>query len=250
LSRRHDPDWDDRVVQAADRPPPDVEGPTGWVVVLPVKHARHGKRRLLGELGELGDLGHLGHLGERSGADRSALARAIATDALSAARACRLVRSLVVVTSDPVIAELAQSAGDEVVGGDDQGLDVAVSVGLARAALRWPDRGRAVLLADVPALRPEDLESALVAAGSYPRSFVPDCEGAGTVLLAARRGVEPRPAFGAGSAARHERLGAVRLDLDLPRLRRDVDTAGDLRDAADLGLGPATRAVLDRSGLA
>ena len=210
----------------------------GWVVVLPVKHARHGKRRLHGELPD------------RSAADRSALARAIATDALSAARACRLVRSLVVVTADPVIAALATAAGDEVLGGDDQGLDAAVLAGLARAARLWPQLGRAVLLADVPAMRPQDLEDALRAASAHARSFVPDREGAGTVLLATRQGLEPRPAFGAGSAARHERLGAVRLDLDLPRLRRDVDTADDLREAAALGLGPATRAALDRTGLA
>jgi 2-phospho-L-lactate/phosphoenolpyruvate guanylyltransferase len=226
------------VVPVPDRPSPDREGPTGWVVVLPVKHARHGKRRLQGDLGD------------RVGTDRSALARAIAADALSAARACRVVRSLVVVTGDPVIAELARSAGDEVVRGDDQGLDAAVRVGLDRAARRWPGLGRAVLLADVPALQPQDLEDALLAAAAYPRSFVADQEGTGTVLLAARQGVEPRPAFGAGSAARHERLGAVRLDLDLPRLRRDVDTADDLRDAAELGVGPATQAVLNRSGLA
>jgi len=225
-------------VPARDQTADDAAVPMGWVVVLPVKHARHGKRRLHGELGD------------RSAADRSALARAIATDALTAARACPLVRSLVVVTADPVIARLAASAGDEVIGGDDQGLDAAVLAGLARAARLWPELGRAVLLADVPAMRPQDLERALSAAAAHARSFVPDREGAGTVLLAARRGVEPRPAFGSGSAARHERLGAVRLDLDLPRLRRDVDTAEDLREAAALGLGPATRAALDATGLA
>ena len=226
------------MVPAPDRPSTELDGAAEWVVVLPVKHARHGKRRLREELGD------------RSAADRSALARAIATDALAAARACPLVRSLVVVTGDPVVAALARAAGDEVVGGDDQGLDAAVQAGLARAAQHWPRLGRAVLLADVPALRPEDLAQALRAARPHPRSFVPDREGSGTVLLAARPGAEPRPSFGAGSAARHERLGAVRLDLDLPRLRRDVDTTEDLRDAAALGLGPATRAVLQQVGLA
>jgi 2-phospho-L-lactate guanylyltransferase len=210
----------------------------GWVVVLPVKHARHGKRRL-----------HV-DLPRQSPAERSALARAIALDALSAARACRLVRSLVVVTSDPVVAAQSHAAGDDVVGGDDRGLDAAVAAGLAEAAGRRPRNGSAVLLADVPALRPEHLEQALRAAAAHPTAFVPDLEGAGTVLLTARAGVLPRPAFGAGSAARHERLGAVRLDLDLPGLRRDVDTLQDLRGAVALGVGPSTRAALARTGLA
>ena len=42
------------------------------------------------------------------------------------------------------------------------------------------------------------------------------------MLLAAAGAGLLRPAFGAGSAARHD-LVARRLDLDLPRLRRDVD---------------------------
>ena len=218
--------------------PTDAHGEQEWVLVLPVKHARHGKRRLHGDLPE------------RAADERSALARAIAVDALDAARACRLVRALVVVTGDPVVAEHARAAGDDVLGGDDQGLDAAVSSGLAHATRRWPRLGHAVLLADVPALRPEQLEQALHAAATHPRAFVPDLEGSGTVLLATRAGVDARPAFGAGSAGRHERLGAVRLELDLPGLRRDVDTLDDLRGAVALGVGAATQAVLAASGLA
>jgi 2-phospho-L-lactate/phosphoenolpyruvate guanylyltransferase len=219
--------------------PRDAASASGeWVVVLPVKHARHGKRRLSGA-----------PLGEGAG-QRSALARAIATDALTATRACRAVSELVVVTADPVVADLARGAGDDVLSGDDRGLDEAVRAGLTEAARRWPQLGRAVLLADVPALRPEQLELALRAAAAHPSCFVPDLDGGGTVLLTARPGVDPRPAFGPGSAARHERLGAVRLDLDLPALRRDVDTLDDLRQAALLGVGPATRTALAGTGLA
>jgi 2-phospho-L-lactate/phosphoenolpyruvate guanylyltransferase len=238
LSSRREPGWDDLSVPADDPHRDDASGADGWVVVLPVKHARHGKRRL-----------HGGPL-RSTAADRSALARAIAIDALTVVRSCRLVRALVVVTGDPVVAASAREAGDDVLVGDDRGLDAAVQTGLARVAERWPGLGCAVLLADVPALRAEQLESALTAAAAHPRSFVPDLEGGGTVLLAARPGIEARPAFGAGSAARHERLGAVRLDLDLPGLRRDVDTLDDLRGAVALGVGPATRAVLAGTGLA
>jgi 2-phospho-L-lactate guanylyltransferase len=100
----------------------------------------------------------------------------------------------------------------------------------------------AALVGDLPALRPEELADALTAAAGHPRAFVPDAEGAGTTLLAVRPGVSLAPAFGAGSAARHG-SGAVALDAG-PGLRRDVDTAADLQAAADVGLGPATAAVL------
>jgi 2-phospho-L-lactate/phosphoenolpyruvate guanylyltransferase len=90
----------------------------------------------------------------------------------------------------------------------------------------------AVLPADLPALRTAELTEALELCAV--RSFVPDAEGTGTVLLAAPRGdLDPR--FGVGSALAHERSGARRLDGDWPTLRRDVDTAADLAAAQALG---------------
>ncbi|WP_433614077.1 hypothetical protein ACQP2P_06845 [Dactylosporangium sp. CA-139114] len=105
--------------------------------------------------------------------------------------------------------------------------------------------GVVALTADLPAMRPEDLESALVAAArAGRRAFVPDLEGTGTVLLAAPAGEALAPHFGPGSAAAHLRSGAVRLDGAWPSLRRDVDTAADLDAAARLGLGTHTGQVL------
>jgi 2-phospho-L-lactate guanylyltransferase len=104
-----------------------------------------------------------------------------------------------------------------------------------------------VLLGDVPALRPEDLsvalhalQTALAAHRAATMAAVPDAEGSGTVLLGARAAGDLVPAFGPDSLARHVRRGAVRLDLDLPRLRRDVDTPADLAQALSLGAGPRT----------
>ncbi|WP_432836056.1 2-phospho-L-lactate guanylyltransferase [Dactylosporangium sp. CA-092794] len=105
--------------------------------------------------------------------------------------------------------------------------------------------GVVALTADLPAMRPCDLESALVAAArTGRRAFVPDLEGTGTVLLAAPAGEPLAPHFGPGSAAAHLRSGAVRLDGAWPSLRRDVDTAADLDAAARLGLGTHTGQVL------
>jgi 2-phospho-L-lactate guanylyltransferase len=105
----------------------------------------------------------------------------------------------------------------------------------------------AILLPDVPAARPEDLSHALRAAAAalaaHPTAsmaVVPDTDQTGSVLLAARSASTLDPAFGPGSAAEHIRRGAVRLDLDLPRLRRDVDTPADLLAALELGAGPRT----------
>ncbi|MDP9408525.1 MAG: 2-phospho-L-lactate guanylyltransferase, partial [Actinomycetota bacterium] len=68
----------------------------------------------------------------------------------------------------------------------------------------------------------------------------------GTVLLTAGPGVALEPTYGEGSLARHVALGAARLELDTPGLRRDVDTPADLAEAVGLGLGPATLALLPR----
>ena len=74
--------------------------------------------------------------------------------------------------------------------------------------------------------------------------FVPDADETGTVLLAALDAAAMVPSFGPASASAHQAAGAVRLDVDLPRLRRDVDTPADLRAAVALGIGPRTQAVL------
>lgn len=191
--------------------------------------------------------------------ERAPLARAIALDSLDAARACGAVRRCVVVTSDAEIARAASGSGDLVVPDPGGGLAAAIAAGIRAArhragTIEAHDTGDtrhldgagtslAVLLADVPALRPAELEVALECCRQAGHGFVPDQEGTGTVLLGATHG-PLRPAFGEGSAARHERSGARRLTPDAPSLRRDVDTWDGLLEAATLGLGPRTRAIL------
>jgi 2-phospho-L-lactate/phosphoenolpyruvate guanylyltransferase len=194
--------------------------------VLPVKHAGHAKSRLT----------------TAPGTDRAGLARAIALDCLAAVRACRAVDRFIVVTSDPVVTAAVRS--DDVEDDPGTGLLGAVGAGVRRALAHSPTGPVAVLLADLPALRADDLAAALHQCSAYDVAFVPDVEGTGTVLLAATASVRLRPAFGPGSAARHESGGAVRLDLDLPSLRRDVDTWDALQQALALGVGPATTAAL------
>jgi 2-phospho-L-lactate/phosphoenolpyruvate guanylyltransferase len=177
-----------------------------------------------------------------------AVAAAIALDCLDAVLRARTVATTVVVTPDPALSSYAAAAGavvrwESAPGG---GLLAALSDGLT--GLSGPV---AVLLGDLPALLPDDLDDALTLASDTlsaeggPRSvFVPDAEGTGTVLLAALTPAAMRPQFGPASALLHEQAGARRLEADLPRLRRDVDTPDDLLRAAALGLGPHTRALL------
>jgi 2-phospho-L-lactate guanylyltransferase len=119
---------------------------------------------------------------------------------------------------------------------------------LTLAASAYPVRPVAVLMGDLPAIRPAELAAALVAAHAHERALVADAEGTGTVLLTARTGPLLRPAYGPGSRARHAAQGAVDLTDTLAGvtegLRRDVDTTDDLEAATALGVGPATSAVL------
>jgi 2-phospho-L-lactate/phosphoenolpyruvate guanylyltransferase len=210
-----------------DRPVSPTTGPR-WTIVLPVQRAESGKTRLRAP----------------AGTSHPSLARAIALDSLAAVRGCPDVGLRVVVTSDPVVADVAGLAGDLVVADPDLGLTGAVDAGIHRARAERPGAPLAVLLADVPAARPQDLSTALAACAEVDRAVLTDLDGIGTVLLAAGPGQALRHSFGPGSAQRHRRLGAQDLDLDLPRLRRDVDTAGALAEAGALGLGPATSALL------
>jgi 2-phospho-L-lactate guanylyltransferase len=103
--------------------------------------------------------------------------------------------------------------------------------------------------ADLPALRPGELAVLLARAARHERSFVRDAQGTGTTLLLALDADDLRPMFGAGSAERHARSGAVEIAADrLPSVRRDVDTAADLDAALTLGVGSWTSRVLDGLG--
>jgi 2-phospho-L-lactate guanylyltransferase len=207
----------------------------GWTVVLPLK----------------------GGVGAKSRLDASpALATAIALDCLDAVLGCPVVRRAVVVTPDEAVAGAAAAAGADVVRESRPGAGLLPALADGLGAAQGPV---AVLLGDLPALRSPDLSAALREAdralraadganggdgGPPAMAFVPDAEGDGTVLLA---GLDPRamrPSFGPASADAHARAGARRLDLTLPRLRRDVDTRADLATAAALGVGPRTAAVL------
>jgi len=107
-----------------------------------------------------------------------------------------------------------------------------------------------VCVGDLPSLRPASVAHLLTAAAAYERAFLPDATGIGTTMLHAGPGVALAPHFQGRSAAAHHSSGATpltddRLGTAVPDARRDVDTEVDLVDAAGLGLGDATRALVD-----
>jgi 2-phospho-L-lactate guanylyltransferase len=208
-----------------------MTSPADWHLVVPVKGGTSAKSRL--------------H--PPPGVGREDLALALATDCLTACCAGMPPGRVLVVTSDERVRQVARTLGARVVADPGAGLDAAVLAGRDRAVSADPDAPVAVLLGDVPTLRPDDLVAALAAAAAHPLAVVPDASGTGTVLLTALRGVDLTPSFGAGSAARHEAAGHRRLPLDLPRLRTDVDDDRALRSALALGVGVATAGVLAAS---
>jgi 2-phospho-L-lactate guanylyltransferase len=123
-------------------------------------------------------------------------------------------------------------------------LNPALVHGAAEARRLTPGSAVGALNADLPSLRPAELDRVLDAASATPNAFVPDAAGIGTTLYTARPEAGFSPAFGPDSRVRHREGGARELALDdVPSVRRDVDTIEDLRAALLLGVGPHTASV-------
>jgi 2-phospho-L-lactate/phosphoenolpyruvate guanylyltransferase len=209
-------------------------------LVVPVKPLAKAKSRLRGAAD--------GGIGEPRAHAR--LAMALLRDTIDAVRAAPAVRHLLVVSSDPVVAaELGVFGIDVAPDGPVPGLNQAYERGAALLREQDPAAAVGALQADLPALRPDELDEAVGAAlalfaSGARRAFVADAEGTGTTFLLAAPGTALDPRFGTGSADAHERSGAHPLTGSWPGLRRDVDTAADLREAAALGLGEHTSCAL------
>jgi 2-phospho-L-lactate guanylyltransferase len=194
-----------------------------WSVLMPVQVLAQAKSRL----------------STLAGPRRGEFALALACDTVTAALGSGAVARVIVITDDQVAGPALAELGALILPDEPRdGLNAALRHGAAHAAALWPGDGTAALSADLPALRPAELNRALGAATAWPSAFVADVAGDGTTLYAAAPGVPFRPAFGLASRARHAAGGAAELDLDgIPGLRRDVDTPDDLRGAVALGLG-------------
>ena len=182
--------------------------------ILPAKRFDDAKQRLAPAF-------QLGH--------RRALVEAMFSDAMLAVRRVPSIdQTLVVITSDPVVAQIA--AGHEAIVIDDTASSHSEAAQLGISEALAIDATRALLVAgDCPLLDPAELDQ-LIARPVPARSvlIVPDRHGSGTnALLLTPPDVIP-PAFGEGSCRRHADLatshGATAEVVELPSLALDIGT--------------------------
>ncbi len=213
---------------------PDSQPTLAWSLVIPVKLLAQAKTRLTGL-----DPEH-----------RSRLVLAMAADTVAAAQQARPVASVLVVTNDGLVRDVAGDLGALVLAdAPGAGLNAALGYGAAYAREHWPERGVCGLAGDLPAMQPAELAAALDEAAGLGVAFVPDAAGTGTALYAAAPGSAFQPRFGPESRRRHLADGAAEITAPiLAGLRRDVDTVDDLRAAAAIGLGPRSLAALAFDG--
>jgi 2-phospho-L-lactate guanylyltransferase len=180
---------------------------------------------------------------------RACLAQASAERVLRAVADCKAIDHRIAVVDSKIAARMALYHGFEVLHRTDlYGQSAAVGAGFHRAM----QRGATNLLtvsADVPLLRPEDLEEML-----KPKPpvlvLVSDREGLGTNALRLDPAIDMRLQFGPGSLALHQGEAAeLRLPvkvIDNPRVRIDIDVPEDV-DALETS-GPDGRRVLIEAG--
>ena len=199
-----------------------------YAVLVPVKPPAHGKSRLVGPPADL----------------RRDLAAAFALDTVAACLAARSVGEVLAVTDDAQFSRQLSSLGCTAIPDGVTGdLNATLRQAAAEVRRRWEDLVPVAVCADLPALRPDDLDAALAQASAHEASFVADATGLGTTLYAATHDrFDPR--FGLGSCLAHLGTGAVAIEGALTSLRRDVDDLEDLCEALALGVGQHTSAAV------
>ena len=182
--------------------------------ILPVKRFGAAKRRLAGGIED-----------ER----REALVAAMLEDVLESIGEARTIERTIVISSEPRAVEIAAATEAELVPDPDEGGHPGAALaGIVRAEAHGA--ACVVLLpGDCPLLDPRELDRLLTGVPERYVTIVPDRHGAGTNALVLAPPGAIRPAFGAGSCARHlaaareagtpygvEKLASLALDLDTP----------------------------------
>lgn len=193
---------------------------SGVWAVIPVKPLRGALRRLTPAL---------------EAAVRRELQVAMLSDVLGACAGAPGLAGVLVVTSDPDAAALAERiAGARVVPdhAPPRGMNAAVARGLAAVAGQGAE-GALVLTADLPLIRPQDIEAILARPLPGPSALlVPSADGTGTNAMLLRPPAGMRPLLGPDSFARHSAAAAQRGlalgRLELPTVALDIDTPADL----------------------
>lgn len=137
---------------------------------------------------------------------------------------------VLVVTGDPEISRDATKLGAVVVPeGRPMGMNRAAVLGREYALRARPTSPVAILVADLPGLRPQHLDAAVDEfCQQHVPMYVADHHGEGTTLLIHGPLARPGFAFGLHSAQMHLRLGYAPARRASRGLRTDLDTPEDV----------------------
>lgn len=200
------------------------------VALVPVRSPGAGKTRLAPAL---------------STVERAQLAGAMLADVTAALRSADGIDRLVVAASGQAAAAAAATLGLDVLLDPPSvgSLDAAIAAAAARIG---PAAALLVVTADLPRLRPADVEAVL--AHDRPVVVAPTDDG-GTGALLRRPPTVAGTSYGHGSGRRHVALaraaGVEVAEVDVPGFRWDVDTWSDVCALRSGVVGPATSAFLD-----
>ncbi len=188
-------------------------------LLIPVKNLSQAKQRLAPVL---------------SPADRRALAAAMFEDVCAAAMAAREIDQIFVISSYEPVMDRARTLGWEVIGEERQ---LSESASVDFASRLCAERGFGSLLrlpADVPLIRPEDIDLLFRQAPAGPSVVIsPSHSGTGTNALLRTPPTVFGSHFGPNSFAKHLRevakSGARCAVVRNARLAMDIDDAEDLQ---------------------
>jgi 2-phospho-L-lactate guanylyltransferase len=205
------------------------------IALIPVKGLEKSKSRLLPHLPD---------------AQRQALTLAMLADLLDALNAASSIDRVAVTTPDEVVAELARSAGAEILMRPEPGLNAALEDGIVRLA-PGPDEAFMIVLGDVAGALAADFNRLFAESTNTPEPgvwLVPSSDGGTSALLQRPARIIPC-SFGKDSSSRHREAahqsGIPFHEVPLASLAIDLDQPEDLEAfLATEGGGKRTRALL------
>jgi 2-phospho-L-lactate guanylyltransferase len=185
--------------------------------------------------------------------DATALATAFLRDVIDASAGAIRVGRVLVISPDPIVEKVVAESDCGFIPEDPppdgtaiSGINRAIVQAVAQVRASHPTASVVALTGDLAALTSDSLDAAFALSESYEAAcFVADRHGTGTTALMLPRGFWTQPQFGMGSAAAHVAAGVTDISREVGLdLRSDVDTAADLDDAIELGVGPHTARLL------
>src|SRR5919198_435971 len=187
------------------------------MILVPVKRLETSKQRLSGLLSRV---------------ERSALARAMLQDVLSALDACRQREPVALVTGDAQARQLAQQYGFGIIDDPDNPGETGAVERATRIAIQRGAEFTLVLPADIPLITPAEVEQVFAAAPPQGTVLVPSASGRGSNAVF-RRPADLFPLrFGNDSFLPH--LAAARTTSKPVEVLRLKGIAMDIDEPADL----------------